>query len=54
MRKYAFPPSHDTLVFVCGVPAMYANMCGDRKEKELPEACVLHRLGYKKEMVAKM
>jgi len=52
--KYAFPPSPDTLVFVCGLPGMYTALCGPRNEKELLEGCVLQKLGYTADMVAKM
>ena len=52
--KYAFPPSADTLLFVCGVPPFYGLMCGPRNEKELKEGSLLHKLGYTAEMVAKM
>ena len=54
IAKYAFPPSDDTLVFVCGLPPMYAALCGPRGEKELPDGCVLQKLGYSAAMVAKM
>ena len=54
VQQYAFPPSDDTLVFVCGLPPMYAAMCGPRTEKELAEGSTLQKLGYTKEMVAKM
>ena len=54
VRKYAFPPSEDTLVFVCGVPGMYETLCGPRTDKELKEGSLLQKLGYTKEMVAKM
>lgn len=54
IQKYAFPPADDTLVFVCGLPPMYNILCGPRNEKELKEGSVLPKLGYTKEMVAKM
>ena len=54
VAKYAFPPSADTLLFVCGVPPFYGLMCGPRNEKELKEGSLLHKLGYTAEMVAKM
>ena len=54
IRRYAFGPSEDTLVFVCGLPSMYDALCGPRNEKELAEGTALKALGYTAEMVAKM
>jgi len=54
IQKYAFEPSHDTLVFVCGLPPMYAALCGPRDTAALSDGCVLANLGYKTEMVAKL
>lgn len=54
VRKYAAPPSEQTLLLVCGVPAMYKEICGGRGERELAEGSVLQRLGYSSSMVAKM
>jgi len=54
IQKYAFPPSEDTLFFVCGLPPMYNVLCGPRTEKELKEGSVLHKLGYTTPMIAKM
>lgn len=54
VKAYAFPPSEDTLVFVCGVPGLYELLCGPRGDKEVKEGSLLHKLGYSKEMVAKM
>mmetsp|Transcript_41571 Transcript_41571/g.88714 ORF Transcript_41571/g.88714 Transcript_41571/m.88714 type:complete len:306 (-) Transcript_41571:455-1372(-) len=54
IKKYAFPPSEDTLVFVCGLPMMYKFLCGPRTDKELAEGTTLHKLGYTSSMVAKM
>merc|ERR1712048_1119767 len=54
IRKYAFPPAADTLVFVCGLPGMYHVLCEPRNEKELREGSVLQNLGYTADMVAKM
>jgi len=53
VEKYAFPPSDDTIVFVCGVPPMYKAMCGPRNEKEVAEGTILHSLGYSDSMVSK-
>jgi len=52
--KYAHPPSDDTLLMVCGLPAMYDVLCGPRTEKELADGTVLHKLGYTSGMVSKM
>jgi len=54
IRKYAFPPADDTMLFVCGLPPMYNALCGPRGDKELREGSVLPAIGYTKEMVAKM
>lgn len=54
IAKYAHPPDRDTLVFVCGLPPMYAALCGPREEKALREGTALHRLGYTTDMVVKM
>jgi NAD(P)H-flavin reductase len=53
IKKYCFPPSSDTCVFVCGPPAMYDGYCGSRSSKELQAGTVLHRLGYTSAMVYK-
>jgi len=45
------PPSDDVLVFVCGPPAMYADLCGPRGEKPLTGA--LKELGYRARQVVK-
>lgn len=54
LRKYAFPPADDTLVFVCGVPGYYDTLCGPRGEKAIKKGSLLHQLGYTAEMVSKM
>lgn len=54
IKKYCPPPADDALVFVCGLPGMYKALCGPREEAELAEGSVLQRLGYSKDMVAKM
>ena len=51
-RRHA--PADDTMVFVCGLPPMYAALCGPRTEKELKEGSTLHKLGYTTAMVSKM
>lgn len=53
IRQHAFPPSPDTLVFVCGVPQLYDAVCGPRHEDFLHEGSVLERLGYTIDMVQK-
>ena len=50
---HAAPPSEDTLVMVCGLPALYDVFCGPRTEDTVKGGTVLHRLGYTAEMVAK-
>ena len=54
IQKYAFAPSADTLVFVCGLPAMYKALCGPREEKVLAEGSTLSDLGYTTDMVTKL
>ena len=54
VRKYAYEPADDTLVFVCGPPTMYKALCGPREESRLREGSVLERLGYTDEMVVKL
>ena len=54
IEKYAFPPARDTLCFVCGLPSMYATLCGPREEKAVREGSVLAELGYTTPMVAKL
>ena len=54
VAKYAYAPSRDTQVVVCGLPAMYKALCGPREEAALREGCVLDDLGYSSDMVAKM
>ena len=54
IKKYAFPPGEETLVFVCGLPGMYDALCGPRTEAELTEGTALAELGYTATQVAKM
>ena len=54
ISKYCHAPAADTMVFVCGLPPMYAALCGPRTEKELKEGSTLHKLGYTTAMVSKM
>ena len=53
VERLCFPPAEDTLVFVCGVPAMYDALCGPRGEKELPPDSALAALGYTADMIFK-
>lgn len=53
LQKFCYPPSEDTSVFVCGLPALYDSMCGPRDQKEVLEGTVLHKLGYTDAMVEK-
>ena len=50
MRRLAFPPSPGTVVWVCGVDAMYVDLAGSRMKPLAPDS-VLGRLGYTEEMV---
>lgn len=52
--EYSHPPSPETLVMVCGVPAFYEAVCGSRKDQALAEGSILQRLGYSADMVAKL
>lgn len=54
LKAHAFPPSDETLLFVCGLPGMYDTLCGPRTEPELAEGTVLKELGYASSQVAKM
>jgi len=54
VEEYCYPPSPETLVFVCGLPAMYEELCGPRTEAGLAEGSLLHRLGYQADMCVKM
>jgi cytochrome-b5 reductase len=53
IKRLCPPPAADTLMFVCGVPALYTALCGPRGDKSLPEDTVLAKLGYTPEMVSK-
>jgi len=53
IETHLFPAAPDTTVFVCGPPAMYETLCGERG-KPLAEGSVLQKLGYTSEMVVKM
>lgn len=44
-------PSEDSMVFVCGPPAMYQSLCGPRGEPEL--SGVLAQMGHMKSQVFK-
>ena len=49
------PGSHrNTRVVVCGLPAVYENLCGSRFSAEVPPHCVLGRLGYESHHVIKL
>jgi len=54
IKQHAAPPAQDSLLFVCGLPPMYAALCGPRNEPALAEGSVLQKLGYSDAMVAKM
>jgi len=53
ISTYCFAPAQDMNVFVCGLPSMYASLCGPRDEKEVQEGTVLASLGYTSDMVVK-
>lgn len=53
IRRLCPAPGPDTLVFVCGVPALYTSLCGPRGDTSLPEDTVLAKLGYSPSMVFK-
>ena len=53
VKRFAFPPSADTQVFVCGLPSVYDSLCGPRGQKALTPTSVLARLGYTEDMVFK-
>ncbi len=53
IRRYGFPPSLDTKVFVCGLPGVYNKLCGARTTKMILEGSALYNLGYTEDMVVK-
>jgi len=53
LRTHAFPPSPDSLVFVCGLPGVYDKLCGPRTVKELAPGSYLAKLGYDSKQVIK-
>ena len=53
IKRLCPAPAPDTLVFVCGVPAMYTSLCGPRGDKSLPDDTVLAKLGYSETTVFK-
>ena len=56
VAKYAHRPESDpsTMVFVAGLPAFYAALCGPREERTLKDGSILAKLGYTSEMVSKL
>ena len=50
IKRFAFPPAADSMVWVCGQPGMYEDLCGSRG-KALKAGTVLPRLGYTDDMV---
>ena len=46
IAKYAYGPTHDSKVFVCGLPGVYAKLCGGRHTKEVVPGSALANLGY--------
>ena len=53
IKAHCKPPSDETRVFVCGVPAMYESLCGPRGEPEVAAGTALAELGYTQAMVVK-
>ena len=53
IKKYGFAQDEQTRVFVCGLPEVYASLCGPRGEKEVAAGTTLEKLGYTTEMVVK-
>jgi len=49
LKEHAAPPSEDTVVMVCGPPAMHKALCGMKEDVE--PSGVLAELGYKPEQV---
>ena len=54
IRTHGFPPADDTLIVVCGLPGVYAKLCGRRSEAGLADGCALKNLGYSDHMVCKL
>lgn len=54
ISKYAFPPSEDTKILVCGLPGVYDKICGHREDADLSPDSALYRLGYSSDMVIKL
>ena len=52
LRRRAFPPTPDGLVFVCGLPSVYEKLCGPRGAP-LAKYSALHNLGYEDANVIK-
>lgn len=53
IEKYVPAPSADSSVFVCGLPQMYAALCGPSATPEVKAGTVLAELGYSTEHVEK-
>ena len=50
LARLAFPPSPGTVLWLCGVDAMYTSLAGSRM-KPLREGTPIHSLGYTEEML---
>ena len=50
LKRLAFPPAADTVLWLCGVDEMYKSLAGSRL-KALAPGSVLARLGYSEDMV---
>ena len=52
-KHAASGPTDDHKVFVCGLPGVYAKLCGGRQTKEVTAGSALHNLGYSERHVVK-
>lgn len=50
VKRLAFPPSQDTVIWVCGLDDMYKSLAGSRAAALKPGSA-LHNLGYTEDMI---
>jgi len=50
IKRLAYPPADDTVVWICGQPEMYTDLAGSRL-KPITVGSSLHNLGYTDQMV---
>jgi len=50
VKRLAFPPSEDTVVWICGLDDMYKSLAGSRAAALKPGSA-LHNLGYTEDMI---